>query len=567
MPGKLRHKPGEPLIRTIDYTVDDNGCWVWKWSVHKKGYASVWVDGRGVKAHRVAYEQANGPISAGTVIRHICPNGGNPSCVNPAHLRAGSPKENAQDMVKAGNQGNQKLLPSDAAEIRRIFAEDNGKTSQRSIARQYGVSPQTIGYIIANKNFYDPEYKPPPRKKRKSANNLGEDKARQIRQLYLSGGISQKEVADRFGIIPSTVSNIVRNKLYPDPDPNYVVPPRKARNQKLTKAQADEIREKIQQGAILAALAKEYGVNQATISNIKAGKVHAGILRQYPVKEYAESQPIPTLKSVNGPALTSKAKQVERQRGRRNTDIKPKRRPGEPFITDNDWVLDPETGCHNWKWGNNRYRPYIALGNRSLQPAYRVNWELHNGPITKGRQINHRCNNHRCVNPEHLYVGDQFDNVRDNVYAGSHAAQKLTWKQVREIRDKYEPGKNTHKKLAREYGVTDTAIGHILNNKTYRDPNYIPKSSGVSVRRRLTAVEAATVRHRYRTEQVSKSDLALDFGVSINVIAGIIRNKTYQDDAYTPPTQDFIRSRWGAVAGKKISQARRAVSSCQAPFL
>ena len=61
MPGKKpRHKPGEPHIRRIDYTVDENDCWVWNWPVHRKGYASVWVGGRGVKAHRVAYDWQRG---------------------------------------------------------------------------------------------------------------------------------------------------------------------------------------------------------------------------------------------------------------------------------------------------------------------------------------------------------------------------------------------------------------------------------------------------------------------------------------------------------------------------
>lgn len=513
MPGKKpRHQPGEPPIRTIDYTVDGNGCRVWNWAVQRKGYASVWIDGRGVKAHRVAYELANGSIPEGMVIRHTC---GNPSCVNAAHLRVGTPAENARDMVNDGNQGNQKLTPDDAAEIRQLFAA--GGISRREIARRYGVKPAGIGSIIANEAFPDPDYTPPPKGKRTAAHFLGPEKARQIRQLYVEGGMSQRELADRFAISLSAVSQIVRNRLYLDPD--YDVPERKA------------------------------------------------IPRHYPVNEYAESPPRPTLNSADGPAPTGKEKQAERL-GELNPDIRPKRRPGQPYITEKDWVLDPDTGCHNWRWadGAKGYRGLINFQGRRRLP-YHVSWELSNGPIPQGSQINHRCNNGRCINVAHLYLGDQFGNMQDTVKAGNHAMQKLTWEQVKEIRERYEPGQISHEKLAREYKVTAAAIRHIIINKTFHDPGYTPKTTEVSVRRVLTDVDAATIRRRYCAEPIGMSDLARDFGVSLAVITGIIRNKTYRDAGYTPPTPDFIRQRWGAVAGKKISAARRAADNRQSPLL
>lgn len=375
--------------------------------------------------------------------------------------------------------------------------------------------------------------------------------------------MSQKEVAARFGITSSMVSNIVNNKRYPDP--NYTVPPRKAVNQKLTKAQADEIREKIRQGITLSALSIEYGVSQTTVSHINAGKVHTGIPRQYPVKAHTESEPSPPLRSTKEPASTGKAMQAKRQ-GERNSGIRHKHLPGEPSIDETDWTLDLKTGCHIWRWGDENYRQLIRYnGKRELD--YRVSWELHNGPIPKGYQINHSCNNGRCINPEHLYIGDQFDNMRDTTSAGNHATQKLTWSQVRESRAKYEPGKTTHEKLGLEYGVTGEAIGNVLKNKTFYDPAYTPKSPEVSVRRRLTATDASAVRHRYITDQVSMLDLARDFSVSITVITGIIHNKTYQDAAYTPPTSDFIQSRRGAVAGEKISAAKNKPDRREVPLL
>ena len=54
-----------------------------------------------------------------------------------------------------------------------------------------------------------------------------------------------------------------------------------------------------------------------------------------------------------------------------------------------------------------------------MKLAHRISWELHNGPITEGMNVNHKCNVAHCVNPEHLYVGTQKQNVRDSINAGN----------------------------------------------------------------------------------------------------------------------------------------------------
>ncbi len=50
--------------------------------------------------------------------------------------------------------------------------------------------------------------------------------------------------------------------------------------------------------------------------------------------------------------------------------------------------------------------------------VHRFVWQLVYGPIPKDKQINHHCDNRRCCNPKHLYVGTQKDNVRDQLRRG-----------------------------------------------------------------------------------------------------------------------------------------------------
>ena len=71
---------------SVEYVVDQNGCWVWQRATNGRGYGQKWIAEarRQVYAHRWFYEQANGPIPAGMTIDHLCRNR---SCVNPSHMR------------------------------------------------------------------------------------------------------------------------------------------------------------------------------------------------------------------------------------------------------------------------------------------------------------------------------------------------------------------------------------------------------------------------------------------------------------------------------------------------
>ncbi len=70
-----------------------DGCWVWTGAVSDTGYGSIGVEGKTCYAHRVAYENASGPIPSGFEIDHRCRNH---ECVRPDHLEAVTRQENQQ---------------------------------------------------------------------------------------------------------------------------------------------------------------------------------------------------------------------------------------------------------------------------------------------------------------------------------------------------------------------------------------------------------------------------------------------------------------------------------------
>lgn len=116
-------------------------------------------------------------------------------------------------------------------------------------------------------------------------------------------------------------------------------------------------------------------------------------------------------------------------------------------------------------------------GSRMLL-AHRVSYELHFGPIPKGEGyhgtvIRHTCDNRSCVNPNHLKLGTQADNLQDMRDKGRqnrgdrNAQSKLTEEQVLEIRKRHSLGNISQALLARDFGVRKNTINRIINRKTW----------------------------------------------------------------------------------------------------
>ena len=127
-----------------------------------------------------------------------------------------------------------------------------------------------------------------------------------------------------------------------------------------------------------------------------------------------------------------------------------------------------------WIWiGAIDDRGYGSIGvNGRTRRAHRLSYEMLNGAIPKGLFVCHKCDNKKCVNPNHLFLGTAKDNTMDMIKKGraKHAIgenagrSKLTKEQVTQIRKRYKKGEST-RKLASHYPVSHTQIWEIV---TYR---------------------------------------------------------------------------------------------------
>lgn len=77
-----------------------------------------------------------------------------------------------------------------------------------------------------------------------------------------------------------------------------------------------------------------------------------------------------------------------------------------------------KNGCWIWTGAVGNGGPHMRFRGATWR-ASRISYELFKGPIPDGALVLHTCDNERCVNPDHLYAGNQMQNVKDYVERGN----------------------------------------------------------------------------------------------------------------------------------------------------
>ena len=131
---------------------------------------------------------------------------------------------------------------------------------------------------------------------------------------------------------------------------------------------------------------------------------------------------------------------------------------------------EPNSGCWLWLLSLKVDGYGHATFNSKYIGAHRLAWIAFKGEIPDGLHVLHRCDTRCCVNPEHLFLGTNRDNIDDMLRKGRsrrgerHLDAKLTEEQVRAIRK--DP--RTHRELSAEYGVGYGVIGQIKRREIWK---------------------------------------------------------------------------------------------------
>lgn len=143
------------------------------------------------------------------------------------------------------------------------------------------------------------------------------------------------------------------------------------------------------------------------------------------------------------------------------------------------WSMpEPNSGCWLWIGCINRLGYGQTVYLNGITKAHRLSWFLHRGPIPSGMMVLHKCDNRQCVNPDHLFLGTQTDNMRDMAAKGRGKA--------------------------------------------------CPRPGASNPMARLSEAAAALALARYRAGGVSQHALAADFGVAVMTINRLVRGQTWK---------------------------------------
>lgn len=134
-----------------------------------------------------------------------------------------------------------------------------------------------------------------------------------------------------------------------------------------------------------------------------------------------------------------------------------------------------KNGCMLWTAFINPKGYGLFKFNGRTMPAHRCSYELHFGKIPKGMCVLHKCDVRNCVNPDHLFLGTQIENIKDMCKKGRNSKSvgmdnpksKLTDRKVKNIKMKLSQG-ITITKLAKQYKVAECTIGFIKSNQTWK---------------------------------------------------------------------------------------------------
>lgn len=144
---------------------------------------------------------------------------------------------------------------------------------------------------------------------------------------------------------------------------------------------------------------------------------------------------------------------------------------------DEKYVADPNSGC--WLWDaadkGNGYGMMRVDGRGVF--AHRLSYELFVGTIAEGLAVLHRCDVRACVNPEHLFLGTQIDNMQDAKAKGrmvapprsrgeEHPTSKLTADAVLEIRRRASQGER-QRDIAADFGISQSAVSALVTRRTW----------------------------------------------------------------------------------------------------
>ena len=140
------------------------------------------------------------------------------------------------------------------------------------------------------------------------------------------------------------------------------------------------------------------------------------------------------------------------------------------------WVnYSASNGCWEWTGSKDGGGYGMAFVDGVMVKSHRYSWEYYFGSIPSGLWVLHKCDNPACINPEHLFLGTNGDNMKDKVkkerqsrlFGDKNGRCVMTKDLVIELRQLYASGKFSYRDLVGRFNISQTQVARIIKKESW----------------------------------------------------------------------------------------------------